>query len=169
MKADKLFEQMADTAERIAALARGFPKEHAATRTEPDSWSLVEVLAHLSDEEREDFRPRLDIALHHPERSWPRIDPEGWVLERSYGRRDPERELAAFLSERAASLEWLRGLASPDWEAVYSAPWGPIRAGDLLAAWAMHDVLHLRQIVELLRDLVDGYSGDYSARYAGPW
>ena len=31
-------------------------------------WSALEVVCHLADEEREDFRVRLDLTLHHPDR-----------------------------------------------------------------------------------------------------
>src|SRR5215212_1808204 len=94
----------------IAALARDVSDEQARWKPAADAWSLLEVVNHLYDEEREDFRTRLDYVLHRPGEPAPPIDPEGWVTARAYNQRDPRASLDAFLSEREASLEWLRGL-----------------------------------------------------------
>jgi len=66
-------------------------------------------------------------------------------------------------------LAWLRSLDSPDWEATYEAPWGPITAGDLLASWVAHDLLHMRQLVELHWHYKEEQVEPYSTRYAGEW
>ena len=55
----------------------------ARWRPAPDEWSILEVLSHLVDEEREDFRQRLDYTLHRPGEAWPATDPPGWVISRS--------------------------------------------------------------------------------------
>ncbi|NUP91044.1 MAG: DinB family protein, partial [Candidatus Sumerlaeia bacterium] len=44
---------------------------------------------------------------------------------------------------------------------------GPLRAGDLLAAWAAHDALHLRQIAKRLLDLARRDAGGFKTDYAG--
>ena len=81
--------------------------------------------------------------------------------------------LVAFLKhqrvERDASLEWLRGLQSPSWDAEYRAPWGVLRAGDLIAAWLAHDHLHLRQLNELHYAYLALQAAPYSVEYAGEW
>jgi hypothetical protein len=77
--------------------------------------------------------------------------------------------LERFLSERASSLAWLRSLSEPDWEASYEAPWGPITAGDLAAAWVAHDLLHMRQLVELHWAQATASVVPYQVDYAGAW
>lgn len=161
--------QMSGDAERIRALVEGVHDEQARWRPNPDSWSVLEVTCHLLDEEREDFRVRLDITLHQPERKWPGIDPQGWVQARRYNEQDLAAALQAFLEEREASLAWLESLEAADWEAAYEAPWGPIRAGDLLASWVAHDLLHMRQLVELHWAYKEQQTAPYSSRYAGEW
>ena len=126
-------------------------------------------MCHLYDEEREDFRPRLDIALHRPASSWPTIDPAGWVTTRKYNDRDLVQALDGLLTERESSLTWLHGLSEPNWDAEYPAPFGPIRAGDLLASWVAHDNLHTRQLVELRRSRLLGMVAPYRVKYAGDW
>ncbi len=169
MKLDRLRSQMMENAARIQALLQGISDEQARWRPDPDSWSMLEVINHLLDEERQDFRIRLDYTLHRPGEPWPPIDPGGWVTERQYNRQDPEASLTAFLSEREASIAWLRGLSNPDWDTTSEAPWGPIRAGDLFASWVAHDLLHMRQLVELHWAYTTANLAPYRPDYAGEW
>jgi len=135
----------------------------------PEKWSMLEVLVHLGDEEKEDFRRRVSLTLEDPAQDWPPIDPEGWVAERRYNERDLDEAREGFARERAASLVYLRGLETPDWERRHLHPRiGAIRAGDLLAAWAAHDWFHVRQIANLRVLYVAASSAPYSTRYAAP-
>ena len=134
----------------IQSLVAGVGPDQAVWRPSPDDWSIVEVVNHLADEEREDFRTRFDLTLHQPEADWPRIDPGKWVTERDYASRDLAESLTRFLDERAASLTWLRGLDNPKLATEHPHPVvGGVSAGQLLASWLAHDLLHLRQLVEL--------------------
>lgn len=169
MELERFTSQMADDAQRVRAFAEGISDEQARWRPDPDSWSILEVVNHLLDEEREDFRVMLDLALHRPDEPRPRIDPQAWVTERKYNERDPGESLQGFLAAREESLAWLRELSSPDWEAVYQAPWGPIRAGDVFAAWVAHDLLHIRQLVELHWAYTTRQLQPYRVEYAGEW
>lgn len=166
---DYLIRQLTDNARRIEELVSGFTEEEVRWKPVQDSWSILEVVNHLYDEEREDFRVRLNIILHHPEMEWPPIDPEGWVVERQYNQRDLAQSLGNFISERNSSLNWLRKLERPDWQTVYLSPFGSMKAGDILAAWAAHDHLHMRQIIELHRDLLELKASPYKLEYAGDW
>jgi len=169
MDSERLMQTMAANAERIQAMVGGVSQEQARWKPDSESWSILEVISHLYDEEREDFRVRLDIILHHPDRPWPSIDPQGWVTARQYNENDLVQSLQNFLHEREASLSWLRGLAAPDWEAVYETRFGRMRAGDMFAAWVAHDLLHLRQLVELQRAYALELLAPYETDYAGPW
>ena len=169
MDMQSFLSQMLDNAERVRALAQGVSDRQARWKPRPDSWSILEVINHLLDEEKHDFRVRLDYTLRRPGEPWPPIDPGGWVTERGYNQRDLDTSLAQFLSERKASIAWLRALSQPDWEAAYEAPWGPIRAGDLLASWVAHDLLHMRQLVELHWAYTTGELASYRPDYAGDW
>ena len=145
-------------------------EEQARWRPGPDKWSLLEVVCHLLDEEREDFRRRLDLTLRDPESPWPPIDPPAWVEQRRYRDRDLGASLAEFLAERDNSLAWLRSLADPAWENRYEHPLlGTIRAGDLLASWVGHDLLHIRQIIGLQWGWAASLAGPYDTKYAGEW
>ena len=78
--------------------------------------------------------------------------------------------MAAFAEERGRSLDWLRALRDPDWDAAYQHPkLGVIRAGDLLASWCAHDVLHLRQMARWHWRRLQDEAGPFGTGYAGQW
>ena len=156
-------------AERIRVLATDVPEDQARWRPDPDAWSTLEVVNHLADEECEDFRARLEATLHRPQAPWPPTDPGGWVTSRNYNGRDLDDSVQRFLAERAASLEWLRTLVSPDWTTAHVAPFGPISAGDVAASWVAHDILHMRQLVELHWAYTTERLVPHSTAYAGTW
>jgi len=169
MNLEALVSEMEQNGRAIGALVAGLGDDEARWRPDPDSWSVLEVVNHLLDEEREDFRPRIDAMLGRGAEVWFPIDPEGWVSARGYNQRALGPSLAGFLAARAESAGWLRGLGEVDWEVAYEAPFGSIRAGDVLAAWAAHDVLHMRQLVELKWAAVREAVGVDEGRYAGVW
>ncbi len=164
-----IISQMEDNAQAIRALVAGCSTHQARWKPDATSWSVLEVINHLLDEEREDFRARLDLVLHRADEDWFGIDPEGWVAQRGYNQRELAPSLQGFLAAREESLAWLRELGEVDWTAGYQAPFGQIRAGDVLAAWVAHDVLHLRQLVELKWAYLVQTVEPYSVRYAGVW
>ena len=160
---------LADNARRIRTMAENMVEDQARWKPEPESWSILEVINHLLDEEKLDFRVRLDITLHRPGEKWPAINPAVWVTERRYNEKDLGDSLARFLSAREDSLSWLRSLQTPNWEASYEAPWGRLSAGDLMAAWAAHDLLHMRQLVELHWAYTAEKTRPFRTLYAGEW
>ncbi len=153
----------------LGSLAGATP-EQAGWKPSANEWSLIEVAAHLVDEEREDFRVRLRLVLENEERSWPSIDPQGWVTARDYASRDLGATVRELAAERSRSVAWLETLDSPDWERTYEHPLlGPLRAGDLLVSWVTHDALHLRQLARLHYRWVVRLGSPYEPDYAGPW
>ena len=154
----------------LAHLVSEVTDEQARWRPRPDKWSLLEVVCHLLDEEREDFRRRLQLTLGEPGAAWPPIDPVAWVRDRRYQDRDLLASFAEFLAERDSSLAWLESLYAPAWDNGYEHPLlGTIRAGDLLASWVAHDLLHIRQIVGLQWGWAAAAAEPFTPGYAGEW
>jgi hypothetical protein len=169
MNLSYLVGQLTTNTGRISSLVEAVSEEDARWKPDTESWSILEVINHLYDEERLDFRVRLDIILHHPDQPWPPIDPQGWVLERRYNERALSESLERFLAEREKSLIWLCALDSPDWDQNYKSPFGNISAGDMFAAWVTHDHIHMRQLVELHRAKTEIEASSYKLAYAGDW
>ena len=169
MQAETLFQELSAGADLFRQLLSAVTPDDARFKPAPDSWSMLEVTCHLYDEEREDFRQRLDIILHQPQAEWPPIDPVGWVTARRYNGRELGDMLERFLAERQQSLTWLRSLQSPRWDAECTTRFGVMKAGDMLSSWVAHDHLHTRQLVELRRPRLVRLAEPYDVRYAGEW
>ena len=135
-----------------------------------NKWALIEILNHLCDEEREDFRCRLDLTLGCPEVEWPPINPGAWATERDYASRSMKDSLASFLGEREKSVAWLRSLENPNWKSVHHHQLlGPMSAEMLLANWLAHDLLHIRQIITLQWNYLNEIAAPVKLIYAGEW
>lgn len=151
------------------SLLRHVPAEQRVWRPEEGKWSMLEVVCHLYDEERDDFRARLRSVLDDPSQPLPPTNPEAWVSDRRYADQDYDAMLDAFLSEREATVRWLEGLVDPQWENAYQHPRvGPLTARMFLTTWVAHDYLHVRQINRMKYQYLDAESG-VSLEYAGGW
>ena len=155
----------------LPTVVNGISIDDARWKPTGEDWSILEILRHLGDEEVDDFRTRLRLTLENPAQEWPGIYPSDWAVQRKYNEANFDEAVSRFVDERAASIKWLRGLREDvDWSIAHQHPKvGPIRAGDLLAAWAAHDCLHLRQISKRLYQLTQRDAGAFSVRYAGEW
>jgi hypothetical protein len=169
MKFDVLYQELVNSTEIIKASLVGVTQEEARVKPNPESWSILEVMCHLYNEEREDFREHLDFILHRQNEEWHRIDPEGWVTERKYNEQGFVEMLEKFFAEREKSLEWLKELSNANWETIYISQFGSMKAGDMFASWVAHDNLHIRQFVELRRMRIENITKPYEIEYAGDW
>jgi hypothetical protein len=134
-----------------------------------NEWCLLEIVCHLYDEEREDFRQRVRQTLENPGSPPPPIDPENWVHQRKYIEKDYQEMLDSFLLERSKSIEWLKGLQNPQWDNNYRHPeLGALSAKYFLTNWLAHDILHFRQIITLQYQYLQ-QSTEVDLIYSGSW
>jgi hypothetical protein len=144
-------------------------REEYVWKPQPDKWCLLEVICHLCDEEREDFRARVKHILLTPGVEMKSINPAGWVLERKYMEQSFDEKLTEFIMERKSSIEWLQSLKDAAWNNIYHHPkLGAMSAAMVLANWLAHDYLHTRQITGLKHGYLAGISGQ-DLSYAGNW
>lgn len=164
-----IIDELEGNAAVFEGLFKGVPEAQYRWRRAPGKWCLLEVAAHLIDEEVEDFRSRVRHVLEHPGTPPPPIDPEGWVTARNYFARDYEAQIATFLAERKASIAWLRGLGEVDWSLSYDHQhFGRMTAWYFLVNWLAHDHLHIRQITAIKFAYLKAH-GESSLEYAGDW
>jgi hypothetical protein len=169
MELHYLIERMAANGRVFESLTESVTIEQASWKPAPDKWSILEVVNHLYDEEREDFRQRLQLVLADAALPWPPIAPQEWVTARAYSERELGQSVINFLSEREKSLIWLRSLRSPYLESRHEREVGSLRAGDLLASWLAHDFLHIRQLTRLHWQYLTANAVPFQTDYAGPW
>ncbi|MBX7047053.1 MAG: DinB family protein [Ignavibacteria bacterium] len=151
------------------SLLENLPPEIYLRRMSEGKWNLLEILCHLYDEEREDFRARVFSVLENPEANLSPIDPQGWVSSRNYASQNYNDKLNDFLEERSHSLKMLRELKNPKWENIHIHPkLGAVSAKMFFVNWLAHDYLHIRQITKLKYEFLKASEGE-SLSYAGEW
>lgn len=169
MELSEVIERFETNSKAFSVLLGNVTEEQIYWKPE-GKWSLLEIICHLYDEEREDFRQRLKLTLENPEQDWPKINPEGWVTERKYLEQDFRVSLTGFLNERYKSIEWLKSLQNPNWLHTHIHPTiGEMSASFILYNWIAHDYLHLRQITKTLYSYLEDNIKPVSLKYAGEW
>lgn len=164
-----IISRLNDNAAIFKNLFSGLSDEEIRWKPHPEKWNLLEVVCHLYDEERDDFRARLKQVLAKPEEKFPSINPVAWVTERKYAEQNFGNKVSEFLDERKQSLEWLRSLENPNWKNAHTHhKFGEMSAGMFLANWLAHDYLHIRQILALRYHFLASKSGE-RMDYAGVW
>lgn len=169
-----IYEHIVEKLEHNATTYKGLLENISAEQTHwkpsPERWSLLEIVNHLYDEEREDFRQRIKNIFEDPNKEWAPIAPAECVTEREYAKRDMNASLKNFLVERKKSIEWLKSLNSPNWKAAHTHPkLGEMSVEKLLANWLAHDYLHIRQITFMHWSYLSHIAPSIKLDYAGNW
>ncbi|MDH4036474.1 MAG: DinB family protein [Candidatus Krumholzibacteria bacterium] len=158
------------SADALTALVEDVDGDESRWKLTPEKWSINDIFGHLIDEERHDFRQRVQILLEDPTRPWPPIDPEGWVREKNFNARALSDLTGEFLAERQRSVAWLVTQGSANWDQACTHPTaGVLSAWGLLHNWAAHDLLHVRQIVAVRYARLAVKTAPATLDYAGRW
>jgi hypothetical protein len=170
MDVARLCELLANQAVVIAGLTADIDDASARLPLKQGEWTILEVMCHLYDEEREDFRVRVIQTLTHPTISLASIDPESWVLSRGYAQRAFNEMREQFFVERQQSISALRQLGEAAWDTPLNHPrLHELTAEQVAWAWVAHDLLHIRQLTELRYALYQRQTPPYGYGYAGDW
>ena len=160
---DHGLELLERTPATLESLLAGLSAEWLAADEGPDTWNPWDVVAHLTDLERTDWLLRVNIILEHGRRRI--FDPveRGAFRVRMQGR-SVESLLEEFATLRRDNVETLRGLdLGLDKLALHGAhpTLGDVQLSQLLAAWVVHDLTHITQIVRVMAKQFDSA--------VGPW
>lgn len=129
------------------------PADATTYRDGGDGWTVMEVLGHLRDFE-EVFIQRAELTLQADNPALPFPDPDTLAQEREYNALDMATVYDEWLAQRQRFIALLAGVAGDEtWERKGQHPVrGPFSLNDQLFLTAMHDSLHLDQIVKILDD-----------------
>ncbi len=166
MNSNKIIQELERNKGVFKELLSTLKKEVYLWKPNQNKWCILEIVCHLLDEEKEDFRTRVRYVLENPERTLPPIDPNSWVVERKYLEQEFKTKVDLFLKEREASIIWLQGLKKPHWNNTYLHPkLGPLSASLFLTNWLAHDYLHIQQLIALKLEYLKQHSVE-SLNYA---
>ncbi len=149
---DELGAALARTPAALHALLDGLAAERAHARPAPGTWSVFDVVGHLTWGELDDWLPRARHLLEHGrERPFAPFDREA-MFARDAGKTLPQ-VLDEFAAARAVSLAELTALRL-DARALARQgehpALGTVTLANLLATWLVHDHAHLAQIARAL-------------------
>jgi FMN phosphatase YigB (HAD superfamily) len=118
-------------------------------RPESDEWSLIEIVSHLSDVDREVNIPRLKLIQNQDNAFIEAALTDHWAEERNYLANDPLLAIDNFIENRKNLLEILEGFDSNFWKkSINHAIFGPTTVSELIKFTTQHDRIHLSQIVK---------------------
>jgi hypothetical protein len=147
----------------LNALLSDLPDNWVLANEGPETFSPYDVIGHLIEGEENDWIPRARIILEHGEaKPFEKFDRFA-MYEKSKGQSLPEL-LASFEQLRSESLRQLDEMKlTPELlqkQGTHPAL-GVVTLSQLLSAWVVHDLGHIRQIV---RTMAKQYSDA-----VGPW
>lgn len=151
-KLDHAKEILRRTPGTLNALLADLPDEWVMANEGPDTWSPYDVIGHLIEGEETDWIPRARIILEQGEaRPFDKFDRFA-MFEKSKGKSLPEL-LARFEELRGESLRQLDEMnLTPELlqkQGTHPAL-GVVTLSQLLSAWVVHDLGHIRQIVRVM-------------------
>ena len=134
----------------------------------PETWSPYDILGHLIHGEETDWIPRAKIILEHGEaRPFERFDRIA-MFEKSRGKAIAEL-LDTFARRRAESLRDLQMMSLTN-ELLQKRGTHPglgvVTMKQLLAAWVVHDLGHIRQVVRVMAKQYRDQVGPWTAYLA---
>jgi DinB family protein len=136
----------------LDALLRELPEPWVRENEGPDTWSSLDVVGHLIEAEETNWIPRARHLLAHGESAaFPPFDRFGFVgkaMGRSMG--DALDEFARARAQSLGELDALGLTAAHLARRGRHPEFGSVTLGQLLATWAIHDLNHLGQVVDVL-------------------
>jgi hypothetical protein len=136
------------TPARLKAALKGVPKALLLFAPAPGKWSILEIVCHLRDMERDAYLDRYRRILAEDTPQLPDIDGDAYSLEGDYRNQKLSDALREWTRLRRESLKLLAGVKREQWErAGIHESAGRLTIADLLRRHAIgNDEAHLHQI-----------------------
>ncbi len=145
-------DQLASTPDLLRIVLDGVTDEEATWKPAPDRWSIAEILEHLSHVEGYGFRNRIEQIVDEDSPTLEVYDQQQYATEGKYSSSDPEESFAHWEEQRETNVEYLRTLpVAAGTRSGHHVKFGVVSVNHLLNEWALHDLGHVRQIIELIR------------------
>ena len=149
---ERTFDILERTPETLSALLTGLPDEWLLANEGTDTFSPKDVVGHLIGGEKTDWVERTEIILEHG------VDRPFTPFDRFSFREDYQDDSLAELLEtfrelRSRNLDRIRGLELDETKLELEGTHpelGKVRLRQLLAAWVVHDLGHIRQITRVM-------------------
>jgi FMN phosphatase YigB (HAD superfamily) len=149
---DGILAVLNSTPAALEALTNTCSKEDWRLRPIHGEWSLLEIICHLRDVEREVNLSRFQMLTNTLNPFIPGVDSDRWAIERKYNEQDDSAVYTDFCTNRAKVLEIVRRYSAEDWkQSVRHSIFGPTTRLELVKFIATHDKTHLLQIAQTIQ------------------
>lgn len=139
-----------DTPRLLAELVEGVPESKLKERPQPDKWSVLEIIAHLAEDEITALW-RYRQMIQHDGGPLAGFDQDLWARLGNYRSWTVSEALEMFRLLRGANLRMFERLTPEEWERHgVHAERGKMSVRLLAQQMAGHDVNHLDQIRKIL-------------------
>lgn len=146
-------ETLAATPAALKEALHGVPKKLLLFTPAPGKWSILEILCHMRDMEREAYLERYTRILAEPEPRLPDLNGEALAIERDYRAQKAGDVLKDWTRLRRESLRLLKKSKPEQWRrAGIHETAGRLTIDDLVVRHAVgNDIAHLSQIDSIKR------------------
>ena len=151
---DQGIEVLTQTPAVLTALLQGKSAVWLNARQTPESFTPLDVLGHLIHGEITDWIPRVRLILEHrdtqPFEPFDRFGFQAWIAGKTV-----DELLNEFAAQRRQSLDALRELGVTEEQLTLPGlhpEFGRVALSNHLAAWVVHDLGHIAQIVKTMAD-----------------
>lgn len=159
---EKALPVLERTPQVIEALLYGLADEWIDTNEGGDTWSPVDIVAHLIFGEKTDWIPRIQVILGEGSKEFVPFDMEGHYKEKK-GKTMSQLldELKVLRKENLALLQTFNITEASLSRTGIHPVLGTVTLRELLAAWVVHDLTHIHQLSRVMAKQYD--------EAVGPW
>lgn len=139
---------LSETPAKLKSALAGLPKKLLLWTPAPGKWSILEIVCHLRDMERDAYQARYERVLAEENPQLPDINGEAYALEFDYRAQKLSAVLRDWARLRKENLRLLKKLKADQWQRIGSHETaGPLTIEALLRRQAVgNDLAHLAQI-----------------------
>jgi FMN phosphatase YigB (HAD superfamily) len=117
-------------------------------------WSIVEIISHLYDVDKEVNIPRIKELKSSQEPFFTAINTDDWAEIRNYRKNDLSPMLKLFIETRIELINEILSMEDDDWKKTIShTVFGPTSVLEIIKFIAQHDRIHVQQIHKTLAAL----------------
>ncbi len=156
---DRVFSQLETTPRLLNSVFSELPADSVGAHGSKGGFSAVEHAWHMADLESEGYGLRISRLLSETEPHLPDFEGDRIARERRYHQKSLHEGLNRFESARTQNLAQLRRVTEPQWRHSGTQEGvGRLSLSDLPKMMIEHDRSHLRELVELLEEVLPAAS-----------
>jgi HAD superfamily hydrolase (TIGR01549 family) len=154
-----LMAVLSSTPAALDALSTSLTPDEERFRPSKDEWSIVEIICHLRDADKEVNIPRFESLLDESDIFLSGVDTDPWVKERSYQKEECQNALSEYELYRSKLLRLVHSLPENLWErTLRHSIFGPTKPAELVGFVATHDRSHVQQVYKNLCKVRQGFN-----------